>query len=60
MSIIRHGNKMQLECDSCNETQHKDYHRDDFDVMISDAKQAGWRVYKEDDGTWSHICDDCR
>lgn len=58
MSIIRHGNQMQLECDDCGTTQRKSYHRDDFDAMIEDAKDDDWKIHKNGN-EWEHFCPDC-
>lgn len=57
MKAYKYG-KIQLICDECenNETDLQD--KDDFDVLIDEAKQDGWLITK-DDGKWKHICPRC-
>lgn len=53
--INRDGRWMSLECDECgNESDEFD----DFDEMLHDCKEDGWRVYQSQ-GAWKHECPDC-
>ncbi len=40
-----HG-RQQIVCDSCPASQPRTYGDDEFDVMVSDAKAAGWIITK--------------
>lgn len=60
MSIERQKGRMTLVCDVCESEHQQDYGRDEFDEMISDAKQDGWSIFKNDDHEWSHMCKDCK
>ena len=44
MSIERHKDRMQVCCDTCPASYPNTYAGEDFDVMISDARTAGWRI----------------
>jgi len=44
MSIERHENRLQVCCDTCPASYPNTYAAEDFDVMISDARTAGWRI----------------
>jgi hypothetical protein len=55
--IERHAGRMQLVC-ACGLAHRRVYEADEFDVMISDAKDEGWKVSKAD-GQWEHTCPDC-
>lgn len=44
MSIERHKNQLQVCCDTCPAGYPNTYAAEDFDVMISDARTAGWRI----------------
>ena len=57
--IERLDGQMELTCETCPRTLPKVYEDDAFDVMIEDAKEARWRIYRED-GKWKHQCPDCR
>ncbi|MCB1476591.1 MAG: hypothetical protein H6883_07030 [Rhodobiaceae bacterium] len=57
MSIERHAGMMQLVCD-CGATQPETYEHEDFDVMVADARDAGWKISKMA-GEWEHTCPDC-
>lgn len=65
MSIEKHKGKIGLLCDECgNELKNPNgsaawYDSEDFDVMIADAKDSGWKLFKNDRGVWEHTCDDC-
>jgi hypothetical protein len=51
--IDRDGAMMTLVCDTTGAHYRKTYHRDDFDMMLDDAKFDGWRIVKER-GEWRH------
>ncbi|EKF44017.1 hypothetical protein NA8A_04375 [Nitratireductor indicus C115] len=46
MSITRHKSRLQVCCDHCPASYPNTYEAEDFDVMISDARTAGWRIVK--------------
>lgn len=55
--IWRDRSEMNLVCDTC-EADGKTYDTDDFNRMIADAKEAGWRITIEK-GEWTHKCPAC-
>lgn len=65
MTIERHAGKQHLVCDSCGQGftpsagKRRTYAHDEFDVMLSDAKEEGWIITRESDGKWVHYCMDC-
>lgn len=46
MSITRHGERLQVCCDTCPASYPNKYLAEDFGVMIADAKTAGWIIRK--------------
>lgn len=46
MSIVRHGDLLQVCCDTCPASYPNKYLAEDFGVMIADAKTAGWIIRK--------------
>ncbi|MEX4006904.1 hypothetical protein [Neoaquamicrobium sediminum] len=46
MSITRHGYRTQVTCDSCPASYPNTYAAEDWQVMIADAKAAGWIIRK--------------
>lgn len=46
MSIARHGTRTQVCCDSCPASYPNTYAAEDFNVMIADARTAGWQIRK--------------
>lgn len=44
--IARHANRMQICCDSCPASYPNTYAAEDFDVMVADARTAGWSIRK--------------
>lgn len=59
MSIEKYGFEREITCDVCGDGFGETYSADDFDVMIKDAKEAGWKFRKEE-GVWSHYCPACQ
>ena len=59
MSVEHHAGRRQLVCNGCDVAHPKTYERDEFDVMIADAKAAGWTIARVA-GEWTHSCPDCR
>ncbi|WP_265518930.1 hypothetical protein [Nitratireductor luteus] len=58
MTIARHDGKSQVCCDTCPASYPNTYADEDFRVMITDAKTAGWSIRKaqppvNDEGTAS-------
>lgn len=58
MSIEKHAGLQQLVCD-CGISQPRSYQSDEFDVMVADARAAGWSIQRVA-GEWTHTCPDCR
>lgn len=56
--IEHHAGRQQLVCNGCDFAHPKTYERDEFDVMIADARAAGWAIQKVA-GAWQHTCPDC-
>jgi hypothetical protein len=56
--IDRQGNRIVLECDSCEETFEGDEDAEWADVW-AEAKREGWRAKKIGD-EWVHGCGKCR
>jgi hypothetical protein len=56
--IDRQGNRIVLECDSCEETFEGDEDAEWADVWAV-AKREGWRSKKIGD-EWIHGCGKCR
>lgn len=44
--IARANSRMQVCCDSCPASYPHTYVDDEFDVMIADARTAGWSIRK--------------
>jgi len=59
MTIERHAGQQQIVCDECTASQPRTYFPDAFDVMLADARAAGWAVQKVA-SEWTHTCPDCR
>ena len=70
MSIDRYAGRMELACDDCGngvlrrlgpdgKRTGRTYGSDEFEIMIADAKEAGWSITRED-SVWRHYCDDCK
>lgn len=58
--IERQGLRIEQSCDGCGTPGPSGVQAaDDFDVVIADAKQAGWLVTREH-SQWRHYCPDCR
>jgi len=57
--IERSYGKISLICDKCESEETKPQDSEDFDILISDAKDAGWKIVREG-GEWMHICPPCR
>ena len=55
--ILKDYGQLQLSCDVCgNETPA--YDDEDFERMISAAKEDGWKITRPD-GHWQHECPQC-
>lgn len=44
--IERHEGRQQIVCDTCPAAYQNTYADEDFAVMVSDAKTAGWSICK--------------
>lgn len=59
MSVERNDpTKVHIECDNCGKTTDDEYDLDDFEVMIREAKTAGWQIRPGPNG-WTHRCPAC-
>ena len=47
-----------VECDSCSNYLNCDV-EDDFKEAVDMAKDKGWKVKKDQEGDWVHICPVC-
>lgn len=56
--IERHSGKVQILCGECGYAQHRTYEPDEFDVMVSDARDEGFVITKVA-GEWQHTCEPC-
>lgn len=59
MTIIRERGRQHIACDSCPAAQPRTYGIDDFDIMLADAREEGWKATRSA-GEWQHTCPDCR
>lgn len=59
MTIEALDRERQVCCDGCPASYPNTYGADDFDVMIADAKAAGWMITKRGP-KWLHFCADCK
>lgn len=59
--IERQSGFIIFHCDSCPETH--DTESEDFDPAWAEAKQSGWRAYKQKNSAgaaeWFHSCPSC-
>ena len=49
-----------IDCDKCGQSQYLDYNWDNFQGAIAEAKESGWRIFKDEHEEWIHICRDCQ
>ena len=49
----------EVYCDFCPEDTYMDFGRDEWSDMIAELKADGWKIFKDDDGNWTHKCPDC-
>jgi hypothetical protein len=49
-----------IECDTCGKTQYLDFDWESFREAVAEAKENGWRSYKDEDGEWRHKCPECQ
>lgn len=45
-----------ITCDTCERDQTFDV---DFYAAIKEAKEDGWIIMKDKDGSWKHVCWRC-
>lgn len=57
--IENRGIRVSLICDDCESEDFGPYDRDDFGLMMQEAKEAGWTISKPG-GAWHHRCPDCK
>lgn len=46
-------------CDSCPDATDLGDEGEEFAEAIEKLKKLGWRIYKDDDGEWAHMCPSC-
>lgn len=56
--IEREHRDQFIACDSCS-AYTEPYDHDDFNRMIADAKENGWRIRLRG-GEWGHTCPNCQ
>lgn len=56
MTLVNFDIHVQMCCDKegCEETTEI-YKKDDFNIMMKEAKVKGWKIFKRD-GIWIHFC----
>lgn len=57
--IERNGSQRTLLCDLCDDlfdqvSQHE------FTSMIAQARDEGWTIQQQGDGSWGHHCSRCK
>jgi hypothetical protein len=58
MSLIRHEGQIELICDAGDEAWPETHAAEDFEILLADAKAAGWRASRIE-GEWRHRCPSC-
>jgi len=58
MTIFSDGEDLEFSCDypGCDSTGY--YSAENFSESWDEAKEAGWRAFKNDQGDWEHRCPD--
>lgn len=46
-----------VECNECGECHDLD--AETFEAAVEEVKEAFWRIRKEQDGSWGHVCTGC-
>jgi Fe2+ or Zn2+ uptake regulation protein len=57
MTTTREGSHIIITCDECGEIFESD-EQGAFDAY-QEAKDEGWRAFKNNKGDWEHACPDC-
>lgn len=58
--IRRERGDLVAECDDCGtDTEHQLQGCRDFLEFVAELKDDGWKVFKDEDGEWRHLCPDC-
>lgn len=57
MSIERYGSEYVPTCDVCGAELPPEYRHG---AAINAIYYAGWRMKKDEDGTWRDLCQDCQ
>ena len=57
MTVHRHGNEIQIECDNkvCKKT-YRVYDKEQFGQMMGHAKSDGWKTFKNKHKKWVNFC----
>ena len=48
-----------IECNICGTNEYLDFDWENFRAAVADAKERGWKIYKNEDGEWCHKCPEC-
>lgn len=59
--IERHSTLIELLCDGCGCSMGdgKTYDPDDFKIMMADARDNGWCSFRDGEGYWVNLCEEC-
>lgn len=58
MTLLREDHQVELVCDACDEAWPVVYAAEDFEILLTDAKAAGWQTSRIE-GEWRHRCPGC-
>ena len=49
-----------ITCEICGQTEYLDFDWENFKAAVAEAKERGWKTWKDEDGQWCHICSICQ
>lgn len=58
MTLVKHEGQMQVTCDACPTTYRRTYSEEDFQILLQDIKDEGWKIQRKAD-VWTHSCPEC-
>ena len=56
--IKREYGKISMVCDSCGDEMGQ-FDKEDYDIMIIDARANGYVTQRNDSGGWENLCPHC-
>lgn len=59
MAIERQHGQQCITCDGCDEDLEF-FDKDEFSIMVADAKGKGWKITPDGEGGWNHRCPSCQ